>query len=210
MYHHSQLMYHHGQHGGTSTKILSLQTLSVACPTCSTHFSQHFAHYLIITLLSSPKPINPRTTPTSWITTEIFSLKSARRRLERTYIASHSIFYLKLLRSANNRYHKFIAAAKKSFYASLVQSSSKPRALWKTINSIVHRTANRSLPTSSPQAALPQLFATHFSDKLKDSFQPTNQPLLPSFFYATFTPSSTPLFHSCHLTRNRQFTLSII
>ena len=64
-----------------------------------------------------------------YITTEILSLKSACRRLERTYIASHSMFYLKLLRSSTNRYHKCIAAAKKSFYASLVQSSFKLRAL---------------------------------------------------------------------------------
>ena len=80
------------------------------------------------------------TSPTSWISTEILSFKSAHRRLERTYIASHSISYLKLLRSATNRYHKFIAAAKTSFYASLAQSSSsKPRALWKsTIYSLNH------------------------------------------------------------------------
>ena len=60
-----------------------------------------------------------------WITPEILSLKSARRRLVRTYIASHSIFDLKLLRSSTNRYYKFIAAAKKPFYATLVKSSSK-------------------------------------------------------------------------------------
>ena len=54
-----------------------------------------------------------RTAPIPWITPENLSLKSARRRLERTYIASHSIFDLKLLRSSTNRYHKFIAAAKK-------------------------------------------------------------------------------------------------
>ena len=54
-----------------------------------------------------------RTAPTPWITPEILSLKSARRRLEHTNIASHSIFDLKLLRSFTNRYHKFIAAVKK-------------------------------------------------------------------------------------------------
>ena len=46
---------------------------------------------------------------------------------------------------------------------------------------------------------------------LKATFQPTNQLLFhASSFSATFTLFSTPLFHSCHLTRNRQFTLSII
>ena len=125
----------------------------------------------------------------------------------------HSIFDLKLLRSSTNRYHKFIAAAKKSFYAALVQSfSSKPRAHWKTINNILHRTANRSLPTSSPLAVLPQIFATYFSDKIsKLHFNlQTNPPFHRGSFSPTFSPSSTPLFHSCHLTRNRQSTISII
>ena len=121
----------------TSTQVLSLPTLPADCPICSIYFSQPFAHYLIITPLLT-KTKTSRTAPTPWITTEILSLKSARRRLERTYIASHSIFDLKLLRSATNRYHKFIAVTKKSFYASLVQSSScKHRALWKTINNIL-------------------------------------------------------------------------
>ena len=97
----------------TSTQVLSLQTLPAACPICSTYFSQPFAHYTIImpSLLTKTNK-SSRTTPTPWITPEILSLKSARRRLERTYIASHSIFDLKLLRSSTNRHHKFIVAAK--------------------------------------------------------------------------------------------------
>ena len=132
----------------TSTQVLSLQTLQLLPRSARLIF-----HNPSLTTRSSlplrTKTIKfTRTALTPWITTEILSLKSARRRLERTYIASHSIFDLKLLRSAINRYHKFIAAAKKSFYVSLVQSSSsKPRALWKTINNILHKNANRSLPT---------------------------------------------------------------
>ena len=153
----------------TLTQVLSLQTLPAACPTCSTHISQPFAHYLTITTLSSPKPINPLTLLPlpPWITTEILILKTARRCLVHTYIASHSIFDLKLLCSATNHYHKFISAAKKSFYSSLVHSSSSnPHAFWKTITKILHRTANHSLFTSSPLAALSHLLATYFSDKI--------------------------------------------
>ena len=71
----------------TSTQVLALQTFPAACPTCSTHFLQPFAHYSIITSLFSSKPINPLALLTPWITTEMLSL--ANRRLERTYIASH-------------------------------------------------------------------------------------------------------------------------
>ena len=86
-------------------------------------------------------------------------------------------------------------------HLTLVQSSSEPRALWKTINNILHRTANRSLPTSSPLAALSQLLAAHFSNKISKlhfnlqtnpSFNPAHSlplsfpPLLHSFTPATF------------------------
>ena len=120
----------------------------------------HYAHLLTKTNKTS------HTASTPWSTTDILSHKTARRRPERTYIASHSIFDHKLLRFANNHYHKLISVTKKSFYSSFVHSSSSsPRALWKTINKILCRPANRSLLTSSPLAALLQLFATYFSDK---------------------------------------------
>ena len=80
---------------------------------------------------------------------------------------------------------------KKSFYASFVQSfSSKPRVLWKTISNILHRIVNHSLPTSSSHAALPQLFATHFSDKISKLH--FNLQTNPSSTPAHSLPSSSP------------------
>ena len=63
------------------------------------------------------------------------------------------------------------------------------------INSILHSTANRSLPTSSPLASLPQLFATHFSDKIsKPNFNlQTNPSSTPALSKPTSRP---PLIHS--------------
>ena len=94
-----------------------------------------------------------------------------RRNLFGTKLQFRKILFgsqrVKLLRSATNHYHKFISFAKKSFYSSLVHSSSSnPRALWKTINKILHRTVNCSPTTLSPLAALPQLFANYFSDNI--------------------------------------------
>ena len=60
---------------------------------------------------------------------------------------------------------------------------------------ILHRTANRSLPTSSPLAALPQLFTTYFSDKISKLH--FNQQTKASSIPALSLPSSPrPLLHS--------------
>ena len=99
--------------------------------------------------LSSPKPINHLALLPLLESQIKSSVSVSPAAVWYAPTSSLTTFDLQLLRSATSHYYKFIAAAKKSFYASLVQSSSpKPRALWKTINNILHRTANRSLPTS--------------------------------------------------------------
>ena len=160
-------------------------------------FSQPFAHYSIITPLFSPKPINPFALLPLLGSPLKSSVLSSPAAVWNSPTSPYTLFfYLKLLRSATNRYHKLIATAKKSLYASLVQSSSsKPRALWKTINNSLQRTVNRSLLTSCPLAALSQLFATHFSytiSKLHFNLQ-TNPFTTPAL---SLPPSPTPLLHS--------------
>ena len=54
--------------------------------------------------------------------------------------------------------------------------------LFGKFNNILHRTANRFLPTSSPLSALPQLFATYVSDKISTLH-----------FNLLTNPSSTPV-----------------
>ena len=116
----------------TSAQVLSLETLPAARPICSTYFTQSFANYSIITPHSAPIPINPIALLPHLglpLKSSVLSLPAAVWNAPTSH---HTIFDLKLLRSATNRYHKFIATAKKSYYASLVQSSSsKPRVLWK-------------------------------------------------------------------------------
>ena len=124
-----------------------------------------------------------RTTLSPSITSEIIKLKSSRRRLERTYISSHSLLDFKILRTATNCYHRAISAAKKVYFSSRILSSlSNPRTLWKNINHILHRNINRTLPTSSPLSSLPQLFATYFSDKITKLY-----------FNLQSNPSTTPI-----------------
>ena len=118
-----------------------------------------------------------------WITSEIIKLKSSRRRLERTYISSHSFLDFKILRTATNRYHKAISAAKKTYFSSRILSSlSNLRTLWKNISHVLHRNSNRTLSTSSPLSSLPQFFATYFSDKITKLH-----------FNLQWNPSATPI-----------------
>ena len=186
--------------------------------TYSTYFTRlcspldHYASLLTTTNKSSR---TAPTAPTAWITTEILSLKTARRRLERTYIQSHSIFDLNLLRSAPNHYQKFIAAAKKSFLSSLVHSSSSnPRALEKL--STRSYTELQIAPYPHHLLWLPYLSylpptspikSKQLHLNLQTNRSSTPAPSLPSSFLLYFTLS---LFHSCILTRNRQSTIAII
>ena len=74
-------------------------------------------HASLITKLSKPRKHN------SWYTPALLALKTARRHLERKYIAIHSVSDYKIICTATNQYHKLIAHAKRQFNAQLIQSS---------------------------------------------------------------------------------------
>jgi len=80
------------------------------------------------------KPIN------KWYTPASSALKTARRHLENLWLSTHSPHHLKILQTASNKYHSAIIAAKKRFKASLIAySTSNPRKLWNSINTIFER-----------------------------------------------------------------------
>ena len=107
--------------------------------------------------LFQPKPSNP------WFSPTLRKLKSTRRHLEKIWSSSHSLFDLKLLRSATNHYHAAIIKAKKLYNSSLISSNlHNPRKLWHTINHLLHKIAAPSLPSSDSLSSLPQSFATFF------------------------------------------------
>ena len=123
----------------------------------------------------------------------------------------YSIFDLKLLRSATNRYHKFIAAAKKSLYASLVPLHPNLELFGKL--SITSYTEMQITPYPHHPLWLPyDSYLPHTSQIKSQKFISTYKStrLSPQLILSHLHPSSTALFHSCHLTRNRQSTLSII
>ena len=92
-----------------------------ACPTCSTHFSQPFAHYSIITPLFSLKPINPLALPPllgSPLKSSVLSLPTA---VWNAPTSPHTLFLTSKLASYSYQPLPYIYSRRqKSFYASLV------------------------------------------------------------------------------------------
>jgi hypothetical protein len=86
---------------------------------------------------------------------------------------------LTALRQVSNSYFKSIVAAKKQYHADLIASNtSNPRQLWKTVNSLLHRSTTPSLPSVSSITSIAQQFATFFSDKvtkLRATIPPVSQ-----------------------------------
>src|SRR6218665_3983057 len=77
-----------------------------------------------------------------WFTSYIQAFKTFRRHLvhvyNRTIYPTSRAEALTNLQSVTHRYHKLIIAAKQKYYSSLIHSSSsKPRHLWRAVNSLL-------------------------------------------------------------------------
>ena len=105
--------------------------------------------------------------PSPWFSPLLKKLKLSKRRLERVWSRSHSSEDLKNFRSATNLYHAAIIKAKRAYNSSLISSSvTNPRHLWKSINTILHRSSLPALPTYDSLSSLSHSFAKFFSDKI--------------------------------------------
>jgi len=100
-------------------------------------------------------------------TSAVSALKAARRHLENIWLRTRSPHHLKLLRTASYKYHSAIIAAKKRFNASLIaSSSSNPRKLWNSTNTLLKRKPSPLLPSLDSSQSLSQMFANFFSEKI--------------------------------------------
>ena len=108
----------------------------------------------------------------------------------------------KKFRAQCNSVRSLVSKAKSSFLSNLVtESSTNPRTLWKTLNTILHRNPSNSLPESPDASSLANTFLDFFKDKIdriRTKFLPSHSPdpfLFPpappskmiNFIPATFT-----------------------
>src|SRR5574339_1146204 len=99
----------------------------------------------------------------------------------------------------NRTYRAAVAQAKKQYYSSLISNASDSKTLWKTVNSLLHRTSMPTYP-SQPIESLPDQFASFFSEKVSNlrSSIPTTpdtsphipNPIFPSESLSDFAPAN--------------------
>jgi hypothetical protein len=130
-------------------------------------------HAPIITKVTQRSKSNP------WFTPALKALKKVRRKFEKQWKSLPSLANLATLRKASNSYRAAIVKAKKLYHSNLIASNStNPRQLWNTVNSLLHRSTTRSLPSATSIASLADKFTSFFSDKvtkLRASIPSVNQ-----------------------------------
>ena len=86
----------------------------------------------------------------------------------------------KKFRAQCNSVRSLISKAKSSFLSNLVtESSTNPRTLWKTLNTILHRNPSNSFPESPDASSLANTFLDFFKDKIdriRTKFLPSHSP----------------------------------
>ena len=157
------------------------------------------------------------------MTPGLLHLKTTRRYLKRIYCSTHSPLDIKIIRTATNKYHKFISFANRTYNSNLIFSSiSNPILLWTAISSLRYRNRLRSLPSTKSLHSFPQLFATCFSNKVCNlhnnlistiSATPVQFPLtsIPSYFPTFASVFQNEISHLYlamlkHLLRPRSYT----
>ena len=150
-------------------------------------------------LLDKHAPLISKTVKESnpWFTPDLKRLKAACRRAERKWRRGHSSVWKAVSNLQYKLYRSAIASAKRQYYSSMVTNAVNSKKLWKTVNTLLHRSSTPALP-SLPADSLPNEFASYFSNKIEDlrssiSTDSSSSPHFPSSTHSTdelshFTP----------------------
>ena len=106
--------------------------------------------------------------------------RAERSRLERLWRRTHFPPDRSRFQAQCKLVRNLINKVKSLFFSNLVSAtSSNPRSLWKTLNTILHRTSSNTLPDKSDTSALANTFLEFFHDKIdriRTKFTPTLSP----------------------------------
>lgn len=108
-----------------------------------------------------PKPPNP------WMTSEIQAAKRHRRFLEREWRKNPTLYNRSRLTRQTRHCNRMMSKAKSACYSDMIKtSSSDPKSLWRTFNTILHRCAPTKLPSYTSISSLAEKFGNFFVDKI--------------------------------------------
>ena len=148
--------------------------------------------------------------PKPWINPDILESKRERSQLERRWRQPRLPSDRRRYRSQCNVVRKLISRAKASFLSNLVlENSSNPRSLWKTLNSILHRNPPDALPNNPDTTSLANAFLDFFKDKIERiriKFSPTTEP--DPFTNLISPPPTLQTFNPATLEEIRKFVFT--
>ena len=113
----------------------------------------------------APIIIKPIRQSKPWYTSDLKKLKTACHRAERKWRKSRSSVWKIVLNLENKTYRSAIYRTKQKYYAALINNASASGQLWKTVNTMLHRSQSSSYP-SKPINDLPEEFSSYFSSKI--------------------------------------------
>ena len=102
-----------------------------------------------------------------FITPEIQAAKTQRSQLERIYRKTKNDTNLINFKNQAKVVTKLITSSRRQYFRELVSNSvNQPRKLWSTLNTLLSRTSDPKLPSTSPASDLPGTFLHFFQDKI--------------------------------------------
>ena len=102
-----------------------------------------------------------------FITEDILAAKKIRSRYETKYRKSRTPADLAAYKIQSNLVSKMITKSRRIYYRSLIaENSSKPKKLWATLNSLLHRKSEPVLPTFTSISEITNSFLKYFNNKI--------------------------------------------
>ena len=143
--------------------------------TPSDNISELCAQYnhVLTSILNKHAPIKTKHVsqklPAPWMSDEIFKAKALRRKYERIWRKTHSIYYRSKFRLQSNLLNRMLERAKTTYLTDFVENhSDNPKNLWKGLNKILHRKPPCHLPEESDLNKLCNNFSNFFVHKINN------------------------------------------
>ena len=97
----------------------------------------------------------------------ILAAKRRKRKLEREWRRDNSAINCSRYRAAVNHFNRLLECAKTKYYSNMVRKNEDdPKALWNSINKVLHRSPKIVLPDHTTINSLINTFGRYFIDKI--------------------------------------------